>query len=402
SINHRNNDIKAFGYFTEPSFFEVFDFKLESGTPNILNEPGKVIITKELATKLYDDQPAVNKVIESKTWGKLQIAGVLEKFPQQTHLAFDMLVGFPTSDSFESNLQFTNWVDFTHSYYYFAVPASKKRKLVSQMNELGKLGDSAFEKEDIKASYTLQPLLGITPGPQINDGIGIQFDMPTMILFFGISLLILLPACFNYTNMSIAIALKRAKEVGIRKTMGSHSKQIIHQFLVETVLICLCAVIISGVFFIQIREAFTQSLAGGTALSFEVSPTLITAFIGFAILTGILTGLGPALYFAKISPIQALRSGRTSDKISISRVRKGLLVFQFALTLIFMIGVGALLKQYQDARSFELPFNTDDTFIVYTQETDTELLKTSLASEARISGLSFSSSIPGTSLTKNA
>ncbi len=400
-MNHRGNSIRAFGYYTEPSFFDVFDFELESGSPEILNEPGKVILTKELATKLYGEQSAIDKVIESERWGQLQVAGVLKDFPQQTHLAFDMLVGFSISSKFDANFQSSNWIDFTSSYYYFAIPSNQKKQLQAQMREFGKRGDSHFEAEEVTATYELQALLDITPGPLINDGIGVQFDMPTMILFFGISLLILLPACFNYTNMSIAIALKRSKEVGIRKVMGSHKRPIVNQFLIETVIICLCAVAISGFVFIQIREGFTSMLAGGTSISFEVSPILIFAFVGFAVLTGVLTGLGPALYFAKISPIQALRSGGSNEKVSISGIRKGLLVFQFALTLIFMIGVGALLKQYQDAKSFELPFATDDTFIVYTQDMDIELLKTEFQNEAQISNVSFSSSIPGTSLTKS-
>lgn len=399
-IEHNGNHLRAHGYYSEPSFFELFAFELEAGNPDVLDEPGKVIITKELATKLYGDKPALDQVIETEEWGQLEIAGILKSFPKRTHLSFDLITSFSTSKRFNAGFRSSEWVDFTSSYYYFAIPQGQEDLLIDQMNKIGKVGHSEFEEEDMKVTYDLQALLDITPGEMINDGIGVQFDMPIMLVFFGISLLILVPACFNYTNMSVALALKRSKEVGIRKVMGSHRKHIIQQFIVETVIICLTSVILSGFIFYQIRLGFTSMLAGGTAISFDVTPTLILAFIGFAILTGMLTGIGPAIYFAKVTPIQALRA-TTTEKISISGLRKGLLVFQFALTLGFMIGIGVLLKQYYESKSYELPFTTEDTFIIYNQGTDPALLKNQLANESTIAAFSLSSSIPGTSLTGN-
>lgn len=399
-IDHNGNNIRTFGYHTEPSFFDMFDFELESGDPSVLNQPGSIIITKELATKLYGERSPLGLVLQTEEWGQLYIAGVLKEFPKRTHLRFDVLAGFNLATKFDANYKAAQWTSFTDNYYYFAVDENSKGQLLSQINEIGKAGITAFQADDETATYGLQALLDITPGEMLNDGIGIQFEMPVMLLFFGISLLILIPACFNYSNMSIAIALKRAKEVGIRKVMGSYRQHIINQFLVETVLICLLSVLISAAVFIRIKSAFTSMLVGGTSLLFEITPLLILVFIGFAIITGILTGLTPAIYFAKISPIQALKSD-ASGKVSISGIRKGLLVFQFTLTLSFMIGTGVLLKQYQESRSYKLPFSTDNTFIVYTQGTDIQLLKNDLKNQSKVSEFSFSSSIPGTSLSRS-
>ncbi|MEM7299002.1 MAG: ABC transporter permease [Bacteroidota bacterium] len=257
-IDHNGNNLRVHGYYSEPSFFDLFAFKLESGTPAVLHEPDQVIITKELATKLFGDEPALNKILETEEWGQLQIAGVLEAFPKRTHLSFDILTSFNTSPQFNSTFRSSEWVNGHSSYYYFAVESDKKNTLIQQINDLGKEGESEFLKEDKLVTYDLQALLDITPGEMINDGIGVQFDMPTMFVFIGISLLILVPACFNYTNMSIALALKRSKEVGIRKVMGSHKKHIINQFLVETVIICLGSVILTGIIFYQMRMGFSR------------------------------------------------------------------------------------------------------------------------------------------------
>ena len=131
------------------------------------------------------------------------------------------------------------------------------------------------------------------------------------------SLLILIPACLNYGNMAVANALKRSKEIGIRKIMGSPNRQIIHQFLVETVIICVIAMALSIWIFNLIRNELLSTLVGGSALSMSLSPKLLLVFLAFAIFTGVCTGLVPALYFARITPIQALRKTFENQKVSI-------------------------------------------------------------------------------------
>lgn len=400
-IIHEENEISTNGYFTDPSFFQVFSFPLEEGNPASLSEPGTIIITKELSTKLFGDESPINKVLETKKWGSLRVTGVMKTFPKSTHLVFDLLVGFSTSKKFGANERATNWTDFRSNYYYFNINPDQKKKIEKQIAQIGLSGTEAFLQDEKTAKYQTQALIDITPGDMMSDTIGVEFDRPTMILFFGVALLILIPACFNYTNMSIAVALKRAKEVGIRKVMGSYRKQIIGQFLVETILICLVAMILASYIFYVIRAEFLSMLVGSSVLSLGVSGGVVLAFILFAIFTGFFTGIAPALYFAKISPIEALRSSAANQKVTISGIRKGLLVFQFVLTLSFTIGIGVLLKQYQESRSFDYPFNVDNTFIVPTQNQDIDLIRNTYLNHPDVQQLSFSSSIPGTPLTES-
>jgi putative ABC transport system permease protein len=400
-IEHEGNQISTNAYFTEPSFFELFSFPLEVGNPESLNEPNNAIITKELATKLFGDKPAIDQILQTKKHGQLRVSGVLKEFPKSTHLTFDLLVGFTTTNKFNANLRNAEWLDFKGNYYYFSIDPNKKESVKNQIVEIGKNGNTTFQKEEKSAAYQMQGLVDITPGEMMSDGLGIQFDGPTMLLFFGVALLILIPACFNYTNMSIAVALKRSKEVGIRKVMGSHRAQIINQFLVETILICLFSVIFSSYLFHLIRGEFLTMIAGAASLSLSITSEVVIAFIFFAVATGVLTGIGPAVYFAKITPIQALRSA-PDTKVSISGIRKGLLVFQFSLTLILMIGIGVLLKQYQESRSFEFGFKTDNTFVIPTQGQDIQLIINTFSNHPSITNLSFSSSIPGTPLMNPA
>ncbi|MFK7970774.1 MAG: FtsX-like permease family protein [Bacteroidia bacterium] len=400
-IIHEENQISTNGLFTEPSFFELFSFPIEEGNAASLREPGTTIITKELSTKLFGDESPINKVLATKNWGSLRVTGVMKAFPQSTHLVFDLLVGFPTSKKFSANERASNWTDFHSNYYYFSIAPNQKREVERQIAQLGLAGKEAFLTDEESAKYVIQGLVDISPGDMMSDTIGVEFDRPTMMVFFGVALLILIPACFNYTNMSIAVALKRAKEVGIRKVMGSYRKQIIGQFLIETILICLAAMLLASYIFYIIRAEFLSMLVGSSVLSLAVSGGVILAFILFAILTGFFTGIVPALYFAKISPIEALRSTSANQKVSISGIRKGLLVFQFVLTLSFTIGIGVLLKQYQESRSFDYPFNVDNTFIIPTQNQDIDLIRNTYLNHPDVKNLSFSSSIPGTPLSEN-
>lgn len=382
------------GYLTTPEFLEMFSFPLAQGSREALAQPGKTIITHELALKLFGDKTVMNQVIKTENWGNLEVAGVLKPFPKRTHFSFDLLAALPERGSGNQ------WADFHGSYFYFK-SENDAGELTASINELGRNGLDYFE-EDESLSYVLQPLSDITPGPLLEDGIGIIFDMPNMLLFFGTALLILVPAVINYVNMAIAAALKRSKEVGIRKVVGSSSGQIINQFLVETTLICLGALAISMVIFVYLKSTFQQMLVGAMALTFELTPVLFICFILFALVLGVVTGLIPAFFFSKISPIVSLRGSGQGGRVSISGIRKVLMVFQFITSLVFMIGIGVLLRQYQHSLTYNLGFHKENVLVAPIPKGDTQLLENEFLADGKVSQISFSSSIPGTTLSRTA
>lgn len=394
-VKTMGDPLKLSGYLTEPAFLDMFSFPLVEGNKSALAMPGKVIITSELAEKIFGQKPAMNQILITENWGNLEVAGILAPFPKNTHFTFDLLAAIPSRVS--SN---KNWTDFHGNYYYFKSDQSMAT-LDKEINILGNEGKSFFEDENTKASYRIQSLLDINPGPDLDDDLGVVFDKSSLLLFIGTALLILLPACINYVNMAIASALKRSKEIGIRKVMGGKSEQIIHQFLVETVLICLIALVISTFFFYVIRGEFLTMLVAASALTFTLNFKLVIIYILFAIVTGVLTGLIPAFFYAKTSPIASLRSTIGSGKISISGIRKGLMVFQFVISLVFMIGIGVLVRQYQHTLTYNLGFQKENVLVVPIESSQAELLRNSFLSNAEVKDISFSSSIPGTPLSRS-
>lgn len=384
------------GYITTPDFFDMFDFPVMEGSVQSLLEPDQTIITYELAQKLFGDKPALGSFMETENWGTLQVAGILAPFPKHTHFSFDLLAGYINIDPIRTESK--RWTAFQGNYYYFQSSESEY-KMESQINQLAAQGTTFFDEENEQATYSLQSLSGINPGPDLQDEVGIVFERPVFLLFFGIALLILIPASLNYVNMAIANALKRSKEIGIRKVMGSQSKQIINQFLVETVLISLMALGISSLLFMAIRQEFLSMLVGADALTLNPGWQTILSFILFAMATGIVTGLIPALFFSKTSPIEAIRQVMDSKKISISGARKGLLVFQFVVSLGLMIGIGVLLKQYQHSLTYDLGFHKENILVVPLDPNESDILKYEFSSLPEVKTISLTSSIPGTPLS---
>ena len=397
-VKTTGDPIELSGYITEPAFFELFEFPLAEGNPEVLLHPGQVILNHELAQKLFGNKPALGQVMDTENWGILQVAGVMEPFPKHTHLTFDLLAGYPNLDKVVSTHK--QWTDFQSNYFYFHTdePADK---MMDMVNQLGTNGHSFFAEDHQQVTYELQALSDINPGPDLADRIGLVFDRPTMFLFFGLALLILIPASLNYVNMAIANALKRSKEIGIRKVMGSQASQIIKQFLVETVLICLLSLGLSSLIFMAIRQEYLSMLIGASALSLIPNWTTILVFVFFGIVTGVITGLVPALFFSKTSPVEAIRKAMDNKKVSISGIRKGLMVFQFMLSLVLMIGIGVLVRQYQHSLTYNLGFSKENILVIPTAPEGNQLFINEIQGLSEVKNTSLSSSIPGTTLNRS-
>ena len=393
-------DLEMEGYITNQSFFETFAFDFEQGSANALSQPNTIVITHEFATKVFGTGDVLGKVIETKGFGSMTVGAVLAPFPQRTHFWFDAVAGAATLDPLENQSIANQWTDFYGNYYYLKLPKGlEEQALMDQVNRLALDGQEYFEAENAQVSYDLQSIGDINPNVDIEDDLGVVFESAGFILFFGIALLILFPACFNYTNMSIARALKRAKEIGIRKVIGSQRRQIVEQFLVETVIVCLFSTFLSIYIFQVIKTEFTSTLATGSSLSLDLTWQMVLVFLVFGTVVGLFTGAVPAFYFARISPLTALKSNVSDGKVSISGLRKGLLTAQFALTLIFMIGIGTLLTEYRHSLTYNLGFTKENILVIPLSRDKQELFKTSLMTNPDVNRVSFTSSIPGTNLT---
>jgi putative ABC transport system permease protein len=384
------------GYYVDARFLNVFSFPLQGGNASMaLEKPNSLVLTEETALRLFGTTDVVGETLAFNELGNFEITGVLQSHPKNTHFRFDVLVSFSSlPENFLSPEKI--WDEYYNQYVYLLLDSKKSPAELERY--LNNLAQKQNAQQSVKVSFELQPLSEITTSDAYN-GIGTKWETSGFIVFGCIALLILLPACFNYTNISIARALKRSKEIGLRKTMGGVKSQIFFQFITETVVICLISLVGAVGLFILMRTEFQSMMVHASSLDLSVTPLMASLFIFFAVMTGLLAGAFPALYFAGLNPIQALKS-KPTNKARGMGVRKSLTVFQFALSFLFILSLVLFSRQYRSHLNFDFGFKKENLVNVSLHHIDPTLLKSEFSRLAAVQSVSFSSGLPGISTTQ--
>lgn len=396
TLFHHDNEIGISGIYTDPSYFNLFNFELKYGNKaTALVEPNNIILSSKLAQKLFPDINPVGYVIQTIDKTTLTISGVLEVHPRQTHLHFDVLGSYSTleNSSFSRRSIAEKWDDYYSTYLYVLLhDDTSQDNLLASLTIFSSQAKTALPEKDI--SFGLQEFTDISPGKNLYHD-NTPFDWFSSLILFFMGFLILIPAIFNYTNLMIARSLKRAKEIGIRKVVGSSRRQIGYQFIVEAALLSMVALLGTILIFTIIRSEFLNLIYGAESLDLSLSPIMIFYFLLFGLFTGLLAGIFPALYFSKLEPLQSLRNAVSSTAVSISTVRKALIVVQFSISLIFIIGVAVIAKQHVNMLNYDLGFKKDNIIVVPLKGIDHELLINEFSSISGIEGVTRASIMPG-------
>lgn len=398
--DYEGKQVPLHGYFTDHQFLQVFTFPLLKGNiQTALAKPNALVITQSASRKIFaPGEDPVGKVVAIPPFGDFEITGVLKDPPRNSHLDFEIIGSWATFESLQRDgkIKENSWGEFRDSYVYLLLPDSGNPEEIETF--LSDITTNVFAKEtDFKVSFRLQALNDITPGEELHNDIGPSWAFPYIFAF--LTLMILLPACFNYANISISRALKRMKEIGLRKTMGGQKSQIFIQFITESVVTTFIALIVASGMFYIIRDQFLVMLVDGGSLQLELDLQTGLYFILFALSVGILAGTAPALYFAKLTPIHALKTKPTSGGLVNLSFRKFLVVSQFALSLGFIMSVVIALKQYQYTVNYDLGFNQENILDVQLQQTNPEIVKNEFSKLSSVHKISMSSDVLGTTIS---
>jgi putative ABC transport system permease protein len=389
------SNIPIYGYFADANFFEVFDYTLSSGNKaTALRDPFSIVISQKTSEKFFHGKDPLGEPFEIEGVGTFKITGVLNKSPR-SHFLFEALGSYSTIPLISSNKALANWNDLSASFVYLLL---KEKAGVEQVNQsLMGLSGRTFEQDMANyATFELQRLDDIPFGYKYNNETGITWGWPVMLLFFAISFMILTPACFNYANLSISRALKRSKEIGLRKVVGGQKSQIITQFLLEACLITLVSLLGATFIFTVIREEFLSMIVNGReSFSLQLDLPTIGAFILFAILAGSIAGIAPALYFSRLNPLETLRAASTPSRLKKFNLRKILTVGQFSLSLFFIMGIAIIMKQYKFALNYNFGFDKENVLDVQLNGVDYQKLSTESQKIPEVQNLSFSSHVAG-------
>jgi putative ABC transport system permease protein len=396
SVYDEVEDLPVNGYYTDANFFKVFGYTLESGNPETaLVDPFSIVLTRKSADKFFHGQNAMGKELIINNKGPYKVTGVLAPSPR-SHLLFEVLGSYSTRSSEEYDQVENDWQDLGGSYAYVLI--DNKASVESLKGNLSNIAQRHYSGENQGfASFSLQSISAIPMSYEFYNEIGIVWGWPAMLLFFAISLLILIPACFNYANLSISRSIMRSKEIGLRKVVGGLKQQVFMQFLVESLLTTCIALLGAVMLFLLAREEFLQMIVHGRkTFDFELDFLTGIGFVLFSVISAGIAGITPAIYFSRLSPLETLRASKRPSKLKKASVRKVLTVLQFSISLFFIMGIAIILKQYKYALNYDYGFQKENILDIKLSGVNPNRLKVELDKIPEVKSVSFSSHIPGT------
>lgn len=418
------------GYFTAPSFFRVFDFDLQAGNEQTaLLDARSVVITSDLAHYLFPGEDPLGKVIQFSDrrlsfpiehddsgsapvdWGSFTVTGVINASQYKSHLRFDVLMSAATLPILHAEKKTddlsNNWEWFFKTYTYVLLESGKTTAdLDLALADAVKRNEANLQAEHARGlGLQAQPLSEVQMnlmGNDTNDRMPIQGYY-----FLGIlAVIIMMSACLNYTNLSIARALTRAKEIGIRKVTGANKRALVFQFLGESVIVSLLALGMSILILQVLRPAF-KALWLNRFLEFELpsEPAIYVVFAGFALLVGLIAGIYPAFRMSAYRPVMALKK-QEAGQPSGWGLRKVLSVSQFCVSLLFITTSILIFKQFRHYMSFDYGIVTENVVNVNLQGHDHRKVANELSQVPGVVNISATDLIPaagrtnGTSIRK--
>ncbi|WP_143960294.1 ABC transporter permease [Litoribacter populi] len=384
------------GYFVDSEFLKTFNFPLLKGNiASALTRPNTIVISETLSTKIFGSEDPIGEMIKINPEGDYLVTGVMKDLPTNSHMQFEALASLATLSSYAGGTfseSKESWDEFINSYIYLLLPQGEKpTKIQDYLNVIAK--EKYGEHEDFKASFELQALNKIVPGPDLLNSIGPKWDYTSLILVGLITLIILVPACFNYINLSIAQSLNRMREIGVRKVMGGSKNQIFFQFIMETTLMMLMASVLSFFIFELIREESMKYL--GDLL--DLTPDFLTVvyFFMFILFVGFVAGFIPALYFSKISPVNTLKGKIPKSNKNSFPMQKIVIAVQFVLSIGFIMAVVIIIQQYRFSVNYSFEFEQENILNMELQDVDPQIVKNEFGKLASVNEISMSSHLLG-------
>lgn len=390
------------GLYADTTFFKLFSFELLRGNKQTaLREPGSIILTEQAAERLFGDDDPMGKIITALGYRDFTVTGIING-GYRTHFRFEALASYQTllADA-ASRTQPESWVQGMNDHYtYFLLkPGADPEMLQSKLSSLIPSHYTDPGNNNMIRAFHVQPLTAINLGPTKSNEIGLV--LPNIIAWFltGFAGIIVLIACFNYISLTVARAINRSKEVGVRKVMGAFRSNVIKQFLAESVIIALIALLFASLilkwlipefnslFIIHFTESrITMDIWG----NFNV----FVIFILFSALVGILAGLYPAFYLSAFSPAQVLKGINSVRGISGQTLRKIITVSQFTFSIIFIVTAFILARQFNHMVNTDYGFTKEGIVNVALQDVPYDRFRNAVHSRPGVEQVAAASHIP--------
>ena len=381
--------------FTENAYFDFFDFPLRTGNPRqVLRQPNEVVITQTVAERLFDDPAeSMGAVINLDDSLDLKITGIMEPLPRNTDFPFEMLISYSTLDREQAADE--GWGSNSTDFQVFVMLHDQVKAWQVEDRLPDFLTKYAGEGYNEDKTLVLQPLADLHFNPDLPN---FMYRSMSRELIWGmglVALLIVLAACINFVNLATALSTKRAKEVGVRKVLGSSQQQLMLQFLGEAALTTLLAVILS-LGFVELAVLKLNSFEEyQDAIRLSFSGRTVAFFVGLTVAVTLLAGVYPAWVLTRFQPVQAIKNQLSTPTHRRFSLRQGLVVFQFGITQVLIISTLVIAYQLHFVQNVPLGFDKEAVVIAQFPEhtpQDLEQMRNRIASHSGVEHFSLSMS----------
>ena len=357
SISFQRNDspIIINGIYVDENFLEIFNFPVISGNAaDIFKDRNSIIITEEASKKLFNGQNPIGQIT---VHGQV-VRAVIASPKNKSHIQFEAIGNIYSLDN---PLQSSQYKERDYLYARIAENIDPET-LDIRLSELSTEIKAGQQGDQAELTFFLQSIKGMMFKSSVYNEIGSSVGREGLIMFIGLTVLLIAMACFNYTNLSMARALQRTKEVGIRKVVGSTPTQIISQFLIETFLFSSLGFIIG----LAVYVYYSSRIADAIPFPFlEITNyQIIFLFAGFALLTGCTAGIIPALFFSRISPLALFNKNTSNGKLSLRGLRKLLVGAQLTVSMFCIVLLSLIIDQNRSLRNAPMGIKSDQLLIV--------------------------------------
>ncbi|UCC38544.1 MAG: ABC transporter permease [Candidatus Aminicenantes bacterium] len=410
--NDKNIDISD-RFFVDSTLFKIFSHEfIEGSSDSALINPNSIVITEETANRIFGDRNPLGKIIDLGGSRTVQVTGVIKNVPRNSHFRFNAVqpLSFFRNESgrpvdFSSASYFCEW--YAYLLLKEGVDVSDVERKIMETAE--KKWGELYRQKGTTRKYPIQRFRDLHLRSYTEYEPGNPGDIDTVYLFSAIALFVLLIACFNFINLSTAKSANRAKEVGMRKVFGSYKKQLVKQFLSESIVMSLIGLLL-GVLLVNIALSAFNGLTGKEFdLSQLMNLPVLLGLLGIVIVTGIIAGSFPSFILSAFNPVMVLR-GKLSLGSKNSSLRKILVVVQFSISIFMIAGILTIVRQLEYIKNINLGFNKEQMIVIpfYGNRGNEEsarkcdTLKDKILQNPSVVSASFSAHVPGGDLGYDA
>ncbi|MBC8042124.1 MAG: ABC transporter permease [Rhizobacter sp.] len=351
-------------FFADAGVLDLFGLELTKGDPKTaLAAPNQMVLTEAAAEKYFSGDNPIGKTLRFGKKTDFIVTGVMKRVNPASHFQADVLASFESLRLIMADRNLESWY-WNPAWTYLSLTDDAPETKVATERAMAAMVQKYFPAE-IKSGTTLalQPVTDIHLHSRLDYELAPNSDASTITIFSAIAGFILLIACINFMNLATARSAGRAREVGVRKAMGAERKQLIAQFLGETFFLCLIAAVLAAGLCELLLPVFNAFAGKDLSLSVAATPELLLLFTGILAAVALLAGIYPALFLSGFEPVKVLK-GKFSASPASALFRKALVVFQFALSILLIIGTLMAFRQLQFLRQTKLGFETSQVIIV--------------------------------------